>query len=67
MADGGQYLQIEKSRYLQNRLADFYEICMAMQISCFNPIGDQNFENPRLQTVIILKIEKKRDILYVLF
>jgi len=34
-------LKIEKSQYLQNRLADSDEICTAMHIGHFNPSGDQ--------------------------
>jgi len=37
-------LKIEKLRYLQNHLADFDEICMAMHISRFNPIGTTNLK-----------------------
>jgi len=36
-------------RYLSNRLADFDKICMAMHISRFNQIGDQKFENLKIQ------------------
>jgi len=49
-------------RYFSNRLADFDDICMAMHISRFNPIGDykiRKFENPTLWTATILKIEKR--------
>jgi len=57
MADGG-HLENQKVRCLQNRLADFDEIDMAMHISRFNPISNEKFENPMLRTASILKIKK---------
>jgi len=45
--------------YLQNRLVDFDEICMAMYICRFNLSADHKFENPVLRMAAILKIEKK--------
>jgi len=40
-------LKLEKSQFLQNY---FDEICMAMHIGRFNPIGDQKFENLKIQS-----------------
>ena len=34
---------------VSNRLVDFDEIRIAMHINCFNPIGDQIFENRRIR------------------
>ena len=42
-------------------MTDFDEICMAMHLSRYDPIGDQKFENLiicGLWIVVILKIEK---------
>jgi len=55
-------------KYLSNRLADFDETCIAMHIMSFQPdrqLKIKKFENPRLQTAAILKIEKKHGIWYV--
>ena len=44
MADG-YYFKNCYMQYFSNRLTDMYEICMVMHISCFNPNGDEIFEN----------------------
>ena len=61
MADGRHFKNCYM-QYLGNYLTDFDEICMAKRISRSNPIGDQKFENlkienPRLQAADILKIK----------
>jgi len=36
------------AKYLINHLTDFDEICMAMHISCSDPIRDQKFVNLKI-------------------
>jgi len=59
MADG-HHFDTCLMQYLNNHLTDFDEICMATK-----NLKIEKFENPRLWTTAMLKIEKKRDILYV--
>jgi len=39
-------------QYLSNHLTDFNEICMAMNFSLSNPIGNPKFENLKILKIL---------------